>query len=213
MKGFLISFEGGEGCGKSTQIKKFSEYLKSNGYDFVLVREPGGTDTGEKIREILLHEKTELSPQTEFLLLSASRSKLIETVVKPALASGKIVVMDRYFDSSYAYQGFAGNLKLNDLKTITKFAIGDGAIPDLTILLDLSYDAGMGRKLKDDKLKNFDRIEEKGKEYHNQVRAGYHKLARENKKRFHIVDASKKIDEVFDDIVSEFERRYNKKQK
>ncbi len=210
MKGFLISFEGGEGCGKSTQIKKFAQYLEGKGLDFILVREPGGTDTGEKIREILLHDKTELSSQTEFLLFSASRSKLIETVVKPALSSGKIVVMDRYFDSSYAYQGFAGNLKLKDLKTITNFAIGDGAIPDLTILLDISYDVGMARKGKDEKLKVLDRIEEKGVEYHNKVRAGYLTLAKKSKKRFHIVDASKDQNEIFEQIVEEFEKRYGK---
>ena len=100
-KGFLISFEGGEGCGKSTQIKKFVKYLEDNKFDFLCTREPGGTEVGEKIREILLMSKENLSSETEFLLFSASRRKLLEDVVCPALESGKIVVLDRFFDSSY----------------------------------------------------------------------------------------------------------------
>ena len=209
-KGFLVSFEGGEGCGKSTQIKKFSAYLTEKGVDFVLVREPGGTEVGEKIRQILLHDKAELSPETEFLLFSASRSKLIADVVKPALAAGKVVVMDRYFDSSFAYQGFAGKLDIKDIEKITKFAIGDGAVPDLTFLLDLSYDDGMKRKSADENLQNLDRIEQKGKAYHDRVREGYLQLAAKNKKRFYVVDALKSPDEVFENIIQEFERRYKK---
>lgn len=210
-KGFLISFEGGEGCGKSTQIKKFTEYLEKRGGDFLLVREPGGTDPGEKIREILLHSKSDLASGTEFLLFSASRSHLIENVVKPALKVGKIVVMDRFFDSSFAYQGYAGDLKLKDVQNITEFAIGKGFEPDVTFLLDLSYEVGMSRKSKDEKLKNLDRIEEKGKIYHEKVRGGYLDLAKKNRKRIFVVDASQSVDEVFANIVKEFEKRYNKK--
>ncbi len=211
-KGFLVSFEGGEGCGKSTQIKKFSKWLEEKNLDYVLLREPGGTELGEKIRNILLHDKDELSSKTEFLLFSASRSKLVSDVVKPNLEiPGRIVVMDRYYDSSFAYQGYAGTLKLDDIETITKFSIGEGAEPDLTFLLDLSYDTGMSRKSKDESLKDFDRIEQKGKSYHDRVRAGYLDLAKKHKDRFCVVDASKSVDEVFSQIVSEFERRYDLK--
>lgn len=206
----LVTFEGGEGCGKSTQIKRFKEYLEKKNIDFLIAREPGGTEIGEQIREILLHGKSDMSPETEFLLFSASRSKLVEEVVKPALTKGKVVVLDRYYDSSYTYQGYAGNLKLQDLKNITEFAI-KGAVPDLTILLDLSYEAGMSRKSKDENLKNFDRIEQKGKAYHDSVRKGYLLLAKENPERIFVVDASKSADEVHEIIVKEFEKRLKNK--
>lgn len=203
----LVSIEGGEGCGKSTQIKLIEEYLKTNHFDYILTREPGGTDVGEKIRNILLHDKTDLTPETEFLLFSASRSKLIKDVIKPALAEGKVVVMDRFFDSSYAYQGYAGNLDLKDVDNITKFAIGDLTV-DLTILLDISYEDGMGRKSNDEALKNFDRIEQKGKIYHDKVRGGYLELAKKNPERIFVVDARKTKEEVFEIIKNEFEKRY-----
>ncbi|MBP3431802.1 MAG: dTMP kinase [Clostridia bacterium] len=207
-KGFLISFEGGEGCGKSTQLKKFAIFLEEEGFDFLITREPGGTEVGEKIRNILLHDKAALSSKTEFLLFSASRCKLIEEVIIPALNEGKIVVLDRYFDSSYTYQGYAGNLNLQDLQTITNFAIGDDAQPDLTVLLDLSYEEGFQRKSADERLKNLDRIEQKGKEYHDKVRAGYLQLAKDNPRRIFVVDATKTQDEIFEIVKFEFKKRY-----
>ncbi len=205
----LVTFEGGEGCGKSTQIKKFKEYLEKKNIPYLIAREPGGTVIGEQIREILLHSKSDMSAETEFLLFSASRSKLVEEVVKPALNEGKVVVLDRYYHSSYTYQGHAGNLNLDDLKTITNFAI-KGAVPDLTILLDLSYEDGMSRKSKDENLKNLDRIEQKGKEYHDRVREGYLALAKEEKGRIFVVDASMSADAVHEKIVKEFEKRFQK---
>jgi len=208
-KGIIVSFEGGEGCGKSTQIKMFKEYLEKNGFDFLITREPGGTELGENIRELLLHSKGEISPETEFLLFSASRAKLVQDVIKPALANGKIVVLDRYYDSSYTYQGYAGNLSLSDLKTITEFAI-KGCVPDLTILLDLSFDEGMNRKSKDENLKNLDRIEQKGRSFHEKVREGYLKLAEQDKERIFVVDASQSPDKVFETIKTEFEKRLKK---
>jgi len=207
--GFLVSFEGGEGCGKSTQIKRFINFLEENNYDYICTREPGGTPVGEEIRNILLGSKENLSPRTEFLLFSASRNKLIEDVVRPALNSGKVVVLDRYYDSSYTYQGYAGNLNISDIKNITDFAI-DGAVPDLTFLLDLSYEEGMARKSKDEALKNLDRIEQKDKAYHDAVRNGYLTLAKENPNRIYVVDASKSADEISREIFAEFMRRYKK---
>lgn len=209
-KGMLVTFEGGEGCGKSTQLKKFEKYLKDKKIPYLCAREPGGTELGENVRELLLHSKGQISPETEFLLFSASRSKLVEDVVVPALNSGKVVVLDRYYDSSYTYQGYAGNLKIKDLKNITNFAI-KGAVPDLTILLDLSVEEGMNRKSKDEKLKDLDRIESKGQQFHQKVRQGYLKLAKSERKRICVVDASKSPDEVFEQIKINFEKRYNKK--
>lgn len=206
-KGFLISFEGGEACGKSTQIRLFEEYLKNKGVDYIKCREPGGTDVGEQIRNILLHSKAELSAQTEFLLFSASRSKLIDDVVRPALQEGRVVVMDRYYDSSFAYQGYAGDLELEDVENITHFAIGEGAKPDLTILLDIDYDSAMKRKASDVNLAELDRMERKGRAYHERVREGYMDLARKNKDRIVVIDASKTVKEIQKEIVETFEER------
>ncbi len=207
-KGLLVSFEGGEACGKSTQIKLFEQYLQKNKIDYILTREPGGTELGEKIRALLLDNKQDMSANTEFLLFSASRSKLIESVVKPALKQGKVVVMDRFYDSSFAYQGYAGNLNLKDIDTITKFAIGEGATPDITFLLDISYEDGMERKSKDENLRNLDRFETKGKAYHDKVRKGYLERAKAEPKRFRIIDAKQTKEKVSENIVEEFEKIY-----
>ena len=206
-KGYLITFEGGEACGKSTQIKKFAKYLEDNHIDFILSREPGGTEVGEKIRELLLHSKCDMSSTVEFLLFSASRGQHYEKVVKPALDAGKVVLLDRFYDSSFVYQGFAGNLNLDDLKAVTNFAV-NGTEPDLTFLLDISYEDGMKRKQKDENLKKLDRIESKGKAYHDKVRQGYLTLAKMFDKRIVVVDASKSIDEVFEKIKTEFDKRH-----
>lgn len=206
-KGYLITFEGGEACGKSTQIKKFAKYLEDNHIDFILSREPGGTEVGEKIRELLLHSKCDMSSTVEFLLFSASRAQHYEKVVKPALDAGKVVLLDRFYDSSFVYQGYAGNLNLDDLKAVTNFAV-NGTEPDLTFLLDISYEDGMKRKQKDENLKKLDRIESKGKTYHDKVRQGYLTLAKMFDKRIVVVDASKSIDEVFEKIKTEFDKRH-----
>lgn len=207
-KGFLISFEGGDACGKSTQIKLFEEYLKDKKVDFIKCREPGGTDVGEQIRDILLHSKAELSSRAEFLLFSASRSKLVDDVVSPALKEGKVVVMDRFFDSSFAYQGYAGSLQLEDIEKITDFALGDvGLKPDLTVLLDISYVDAMARKASDETLAELDRMESKGRAYHEKVREGYLDLARKNEDRIVVIDANQSIEKVHADIVKVFEER------
>ena len=151
-----------------------------------------------------------MSAETEFLLFSASRSKIVEDVIKPALQSGKVVVLDRYYDYSYKYQGYAGNLKVKDLRNITEFAI-KGTVPDLTFLLDLSYDDAMKRKSGDEKLKNLDRIESKGKKYHDKVRKGYLKLAEKNKDRIVVIDANQSIEKIGRQIKDEFEKRYKTK--
>lgn len=203
----LVTFEGGEGCGKSTQIRLFEKYLKDNNIDYILSREPGGTPLGEKIRTLLLENKDDMSAKTEFLLFSSGRAEHVEKVVKPSLEKGKVVVLDRYYHSSYAYQGYAGGQNLNELKAITEFAISN-CQPDLVFLLDISYEDGFMRKSRDEKLKNLDRIESKGKAYHDAVREGYLKLAKEEKERFVVIDATKSIEEISKIIISEFEKRF-----
>ena len=208
-KGFLVTFEGGEGCGKSTQIKLFTKYLEEHHIDYVLSREPGGTELGNKLREILLHSKESMNAATEFFIFSAGRSDHVENIIMPALEQGKVVVLDRFYDSSYAYQGYAGDLPVDEMKRITKLATY-GIVPDLTILLDISYDEGFGRKSIDESLKNLDRIESKGREYHDKVRAGYLQLAKDEPNRIKVVDASKNKEEVFKNITKLFEEKYNK---
>lgn len=206
-KGFMISFEGGEGCGKSTQLKRFEQYLKDKNLSYILSREPGGTPVGEKIRQILLDKNEKLSSTTEFFLFCAGRNKNVLDVILPALEEGKVVVMDRFSDSSYTYQGYAGDIDLQDVVQITKLATG-GLEPDMTVLLDLSYESGMARKQKDENLRNLDRFELKDKSYHDKVRAGYLDLAKKNPHRYFVVDASQSPEKVFSDIVTEFEKRY-----
>lgn len=203
----LVTFEGGEGCGKSTQIKLFERYLKEKNIDYILSREPGGTSLCEKIRKLLLENKEDMSAKTEFLLFSSARAEHVEKVVKPNLDAGKLVVLDRYYHSSYAYQSYAGKQNLNELKAITEFAISN-CKPDLVFLLDISYKDGFERKSMDENLKNLDRIESKGKAYHDAVREGYLKLAREEKERFVVIDATKSVEEISKTIIQEFEKRF-----
>ena len=210
-KGFLVAFEGGEGCGKSTQIRKLAKLLDERGIEYVIAKEPGATELGEQIRNILLHTNLDLSSKTELLLFSASRSRVVEKVIKPALDEGKVVIMDRYYDSSFAYEGYAGKVDLKDIEMVTKFTIGEDADPDLTILFDLDYEAGIERKLIDHQLETLDRFENKGKEYFECVRQGYLDIAKKNKKRVVIVDASQSIQDVYEDVVKVFDKRYKKK--
>ena len=202
-KGFLVTFEGGEGCGKSTQIKLFIKFLEEQKLNFILSREPGGCVLGEKIRAILLHSKEDMSALSEFFLFCANRAEHVKEVIKPALEEGKIVVIDRYYDSSLAYQGYAGNLDIKKLKDITAFAT-DNVVPDLTFLLDISYEEGFGRKAKDENLKNLDRIEQRDRAYHEKVRQGYLKLAKEEPNRFVVIDASKSLEEIHEEIIKIF---------
>ena len=208
-KGFLVTFEGGEGCGKSTQIKLFIKFLEEQKLNFILSREPGVCVLGEKIRAILLHSKEDMSALSEFFLFCANRAEHVKEVIKPALEEGKIVVIDRYYDSSLAYQGYAGNLDIKKLKDITAFAT-DNVVPDLTFLLDISYEEGFGRKAKDENLKNLDRIEQRDRAYHEKVRQGYLKLAKEEPNRIVVIDASKSLEEIHEEIIKIFLKRIKK---
>lgn len=209
-KGFLVIFEGGEGCGKSTQIKLFTEFLKKNKFRFVVSREPGGTPVCEEIRKVLLSSKSEITSKAEFLLFSSARAQHVAEVVKPSLEQGKVVILDRFYDSSFAYQGYAGNLEVKEIEEITKFAI-DGCVPDLTIIFDISYEDGIKRKNADVNLKTLDRIESKGERYHNKVRAGYLQIAHDNPDRVVVLDATKTKEEIFEEVQDIFLERFNLK--
>lgn len=189
-KGLFISFEGIEGTGKTTQARLLYERLKGHGFDVVLTNEPGGTKIGEKIREILLEvDHKEMSYITELLLYNAARSQHLQEKILPSLNAGKIVITDRFSDSTLAYQGYGRGIDINLLDTLDKIATG-GIKPDITILFDLDVETGLKRNLKINKI---DRIELEDIEFHRRVRNGYLQIAKSEPARIKIVDASEPL--------------------
>ena len=194
----FISFEGIEGCGKSTQAKKLYEYFLSKQIDCLLTREPGGSLAGEKIRGILLDEEIDkLSAKSELLLNFASRIEHVEKVIKPALKSGKIVICDRFVDSTYAYQGSAMGIAFEEIEKIQKIAIGE-FMPDITFLINVSVDEAFARI---SSRGNNNRYEKLGNEFHQKVCEGFFELAKKNS-RINIVDGTQNQQQVFQKILN-----------
>lgn len=179
----FITFEGGDGAGKTTQIKRLAAHLRALGYEVVATREPGGTPLGRSIRELILHGG-DVAPKAEALLYAADRAHHIATVVRPALERGAVVVADRYLDSSVAYQGVARDLGLAEVRDLSLWAT-DGLMPDRTILLDVPVEVGAARVGKSQ-----DRIEAAGQGFHEAVRREFLALADEEPERWRVVDAS-----------------------
>ena len=194
MRGIFITLEGVDGCGKSTLAKSLKSYFESKGRETVLTREPRG-----KIRELLLNSK-ELPDAAELLLMEASRSEHTETFIKPALAENKIVICDRYFDSTTAYQGCARGLKSDIIEVLNNFATG-GLKPDLTLLLDIDAETGLGRQ------EGIDRISASGLAFMEKVRRGYLDAAAKEPERIAVIDASEPKEKVFDEAVKITEER------
>lgn len=193
MKGKFISFEGGEGSGKSTQTQIICDMLRSHNVEFINTREPGGTKISEKIRELVLDAKNEkMSLQTEILLFAASRAQLINEVILPTLDSGKTVICDRYLDSSLVYQGMTCGDNLDNVRWANKYAM-DNCMPDITLYFDIDPKLAFERKNGADKN---DRMEMKGMEFHQKVREGFLRLANFYPKRIKVIDASKTREEV-----------------
>lgn len=194
-RGVFITFEGPEGGGKSTHIRKLSDWLGARGIKVVTTREPGGTKLGEAIRGILQHDTAGdiVYPETEALLFAASRAHLVRSVILPALKKGKWVLCDRYADSTTAYQSFARGLDRKLIDSMNSFAMGE-AVPDLTLLLDLDVKEGFKRVSGRSGKK--DRIERAGLQFHRKVRNGYLALAKQFPGRFATVDASGSVEEV-----------------
>ena len=198
MPGLFVSFEGGEACGKSTQVARLVRKLESLGHQVLSIREPGSTQAGEAIRNLLLHsdQGISLTPAAELLLFGASRAQLVEEVIRPALKAGKILVADRFSDSTTVYQGIARGLDLKFILELEEFVCA-GLRPAITFLLDLDLETIRNRRLRRVRPVNGpDRIEELPLEFHGKVREGYLELAREFPERIKIIDAARSVDEV-----------------
>ncbi len=209
MKGVFITFEGNEGCGKSTQIAMLCDYLKSRKIECVLTREPGGTVLAEKIRALLLDVKSgaKIFPKAELLLFESARAQHVDEIIKPALASGKFVISDRFFDSSTAYQGGARGLGEAFVKSANALAVGD-CIPDLTILLDVPAELGLERaRVRDGGYS--DRMGSEKLEFYESVRRSFLKIAQDNPERFALVDGAPAPEKVAQEIRKIVEARFN----
>lgn len=195
----FITFEGIEGCGKTTQIRRLGKRLDRYGITFVMTLEPGGTKIGENIRKMLLDSNNKnISPLTELILYAADRAQHVEEVIMPALSQGKWVICDRYFDATVAYQG-SGRKQDMGLINILNDKITQGIQPDITFLLDCPAELGLDRAFKRDKSLsrgNQDRFEKEKMDFHRDVRRGYLELARNNDKRFVVIDAVSNEDDV-----------------
>lgn len=215
MKGLFITFEGIEGSGKTTQVRMLDEYLRGRGFQTVTTREPGGTEIGDQIRKILLSpDNTPMDPIAELMLYEAGRTQHILEVIAPALGVGKIVLCDRYFDATTAYQGAARMLPRDMIETLNRIAAGD-AVPELTILVDLPVDEGLTRAHKRNRELNLtgneDRFENEKLAFHERVRQGYLDIASAEPHRVKIVDGTKSIEGMHADMVLLVEKALGKR--
>ena len=201
-KGLFITFEGADGCGKTTQMKLLAEYLQKQGHDIVLTREPGGKGLGEKVREILLNYDGEVSDRCESFLFLADRAQNIDIIVNPAVEAGKIVLCDRHTDSTGAYQGYGRGLDLDRINLLNNIAV-NGRKPDLTFVFDIDTETSMKRVGKEK-----DRMENAGIEFHNRVREGYLKIAQQEPERIKVIDASKSIEEIHKEVLNKIAKKF-----
>lgn len=196
--GLFITFEGADGCGKTTQLNLLKDYLTENNYDVLVTREPGAKGLGEKLRDILLNYDGEVSDRCESFLFLADRAQHIDTIVKPAIKQGKIVLCDRHTDSTVAYQGYGRGLDIEQINKLNNIAT-DGLKPDLTFVFDVDIETSMCR-VGGEK----DRMESSGDNFFNRVRNGYLEIAEKEPARVKVIDAKLPIDEVFEKVLSVF---------
>lgn len=189
-KGLFITFEGADGCGKTTQLNLLTEYLKKQGYDVVVTREPGAKGLGEKIREILLNYDGVVSDRCEAFLFLADRAQNIDVIVNPAVSEGKIVLCDRHIDSTLAYQGYGRGQDIERINNLNNIAT-NGRKPDLTFVFDIDVETSQKRVGS-----NKDRMERAGIDFHNRVRNGYLELAKNEPERIRVIDATKSIEDI-----------------
>jgi dTMP kinase len=199
MKGCFISFEGSEGCGKSTQVELLARQLRAVGHPVRTLREPGGTPIGEEIRHTLKHSKSNhaMTAEAELLLMNASRAQLVREIIRPALAAGEVVVCDRFYDSTTAYQGYGRQLDLAMVKSVIDIAVGDTR-PDLTLLLTVTPETSAQRRAQRQSSLPFmrDRIEEADRKFFERVEKGFAAAAAAEPRRFRVVEASGSVESV-----------------
>ena len=199
--GFFVVFEGGDGAGKSTQVKQLTEKLTKLNETVVLTREPGGTELGKKIREILLDQNEfEVSPRMEALLFAADRSINMSQIIKPALDKGNVVIADRHIDSSIAYQGVGRGLGAQTIEEISRWAV-QGIVPDLTVLLDVDANTGQSR------LQTKDRLDRESTDFHTKVNQAFRDLAKANPDRYIVIDAAKPVEEISDLVFNAYKAK------
>jgi len=200
----FITFEGIDGCGKTTQINLLSKYLYSKKQDNIIVREPGGTRISEKIREILLDKGNNINSYTETLLFLSSRSQLVNEIIKKSIEENKFILCDRFTDSTLAYQGYGRGLDIQLLNDLNDFAT-ENIIPDLTFILDITLSESNERINK----REIDRMEQSGKEFLNKVKIGYQEISNRNKDRYILIDCyGKDIDSIHSSIVESINKYY-----
>ena len=207
-RGRFITFEGGEGCGKSTQVKRLKEALEREGLEVLVTREPGGTWLGEQIRSLLKDQDTDAPcARAELLLFLASRAQVVANVIKPALARGEWVICDRFADSTFAYQGYGRGIAVDLLRHFNDFAT-EGLVPDLTVLLDVPPEVSRARLAAREAATATaaDRIEQAGAEFHARLRAGFLELAKAEPARFAVIDASRPLAEVSRQVLAAVRR-------
>ena len=193
-KGYFITFEGADGCGKTTQIELLDKFLKEKGLKTLMTLEPGASDLGKDLRQILLHYEKPVSDEAEMFMYLADRAQHAQMIIKPALEDKKIVLCDRYTDSTVAYQGYGREGDIEQINILNKIAT-KGLKSDLTILFDVESEVAQSRLGK-----TKDRLESQGMEFHKKVRKGYLELAKQDPKRIKVVDANRTIDEVWQDV-------------
>lgn len=208
MKSLFITFEGPEGAGKTTIVKMIEQYFINKKIPYLSTREPGGIRISESIREIILSpEHTEMDSRTEALLYAASRRQHLVEKVIPALEEGKVVLCDRFIDSSLAYQGVGRNLGIEEVRQINEFAI-DGTMPDLTIFFDLDPSIGL-KRVHEAEQREINRLDLENIEFHQRVYKGYFKVIENDRERFYLVDASKSIEEVYNQALQAIKKKIN----
>ncbi len=194
-KGLFITFEGADGCGKTTQLKLLAEYFTNKGLEVVITREPGAKGLGEKVREILLNYDGEVSDRCESFLFLADRAQHIDMIINPAIAQGKIILCDRHTDSSVAYQGYGRGLSIERINMLNNLAV-NGRYPDMTLVFDIDVETSM-KRVGEEK----DRMESAGMDFFNRVRNGYLEIAKQEPNRVKVLDARKSIEEIHKDVI------------
>lgn len=204
----FITLEGPEGSGKTSHIPPLVEFLREKGYVVFPTREPGGTSIGEQIREVIHDLKNEeMHPRTETLLYQAARAQIVEQVFKTRLKAGEVVISDRYYDSTIAYQGYGHQQDLEQVRALVKYATG-GLTPDLTILLDVDIEEGLKRKKKDNE---WNRLDAYTVDFHQRVRAGYLEMVKQEQNRWMVVDAGSEWNKVQEELRKVIEKKLNVK--